>query len=123
MATVVKEGRAALQDEYRRLRVRIFDYYRLISLVAPAPGAREHQLPPKLGHWSSRHSALVRAVHGVLWPTVDRIEVLRGKRDPKQIEAQHTWLRRGDNFRRKRAPGTERQQLNPGYWPPIYKKY
>jgi hypothetical protein len=120
MATVLKVERGKRQEEYARLRVRIFDYYHILALVGGAPGAQEHKLPPKLGHWSERHSTLVRAVDERLWPTVRRIEELRAQRDPSRIKAQHAWLRRGDNFRRK-GKGKPKEQLNPGEWPPKYK--
>jgi hypothetical protein len=118
MATVVKAERSKRHEEYARLRTRIFNHYRTLALIGGAPGARAHQLPPKLGHWSSRHSDLVRAVDVALWPIVRRIEELRAQRAPDLIKAQHTWLRRGDNFRRRSAP---KVQTNPGEWPPKYK--
>lgn len=119
MATVVSAERSKLHDEYVRLRSKILDYYRTLALVGLAPGAAEHKLPPKLGHWTDRHSALVRAVSGDLHPTVQRIEQLRAWRDPSRISAQSTPLRRGDNFRRR--SGKPKVQLNPGEWPPRYK--
>jgi hypothetical protein len=121
MATVVKQERAALQIEYVRLRLKILQLYHILQLVTEPAGAREHKLPTKLGHWSSRHSDIVRDVHESLWPIVDRIEELRADRDPEQIRGQHTWLKRGHNFRRRRDPAT-RVQLNPGEWPAKWKK-
>jgi hypothetical protein len=120
MPTVLKAERGKLQEEYTRLRARIFDYYHLLALIGGAPGARERKLPPKLGYWTSRHSELVRAVDERIHPTVQHIEKLLTQRDPARIKAQHTWLRRGDNFRRK-GKGKMKAQINPGEWPPRYK--
>jgi hypothetical protein len=120
MTSTLAAERNKLNDEYAHLRVKIFDYYRIVGLVGDAPGAREHEIPRKLGHWTARHSEMVRAVNTALWSTVDHIEALQMRRDPRRIKAQHIPLRRGDNFRRKRDPAT-RVQLNPGEWPPRYK--
>lgn len=117
MATTLKAERGKAHAEYARLRLKIFAHYDILALVGQPPGARAHKLPPKLGHWSEKHSALVRAVSTELHPTVRRIEELRQARDPDLIKAQHAPLRRGDNFRRK----SKEQLLNPGEWPPRYK--
>ena len=120
MSTIVSEERTKLHNEYARLRVQILDHYRALALVGAAPGAAEHKLPPKLGHWSARHSALVRAVSEDLAPTVQRIEELRAWRDPARIKALRAPMDRGLNFTRKR-PARPKVQLNPGEWPPRYK--
>jgi len=125
MASTVDVSRAARHEEYVRLRLKIFAYYDVLALVGASPGAKAHKLPPKLGHWSWRHSELVREVGGdPLLHIVQRIESLLEQRKPSYIKARHTPLRRGDNFRRKNSGGKPREprvQLNPGEWPPRYK--
>jgi hypothetical protein len=120
MATILKDERSKRHNEYAGLRIEILDHYRVLALVGKTPGAKEHRLPPKLGHWNERHSDLVRAVDPWLWPVVDRIEELRAERDPELIKAQRTPMQRGKNFGRK-GKGRARVQTNPGEWPPIYK--
>jgi hypothetical protein len=122
MASTVNAARRALHEQYVRLRLKIFDHYGRLALVGSLPGAAAQRLPPKLGHWTERHSALVRAVSVELEPIVAQIERLRAGRDPERIKAQHTPLRRGDNFRRKRSD-RPKVQLNPGEWPPKWRKW
>jgi hypothetical protein len=119
MVTIVKDEQSKLQDEYAPLRVKIFNHYRDLALVGAAPGAAEHRLPPKLGHWTDRHSALVRAVSAELAQTVQRIDELRALRDPARIKAQRPPTSPALNFKRK-GLGKTRPQLNPGEWPPKY---
>ncbi len=119
MSTIVSAERSKLHNEYAQLRVKILDYYLALALVGRAPGAAEHKLPPRLGHWTARHSALVRAVSEDLAPIVQRIEELRAWRDPTRIKAQRPPMNPGHNF--KRRGGRGQPQLNPGEWPPRYR--
>jgi hypothetical protein len=120
MSSIVSEERSKLHNEYARLRTSILHYYLTLALVGAAPGAAEHKLPPKLGHWTLRHSAMVGAVSQDLIPIVLRIETLRAWRDPTRIKSQRAPQNRGHNFRRNNARRTK-VQLNPGEWPPRYK--
>lgn len=120
MATTLKVERGKLQAEYARLRAKLFDYYHVLPLIGPDPGEGARRLPPKLGHWNERHSAIVRTVTPDLAWVVQRIEDLLQRRAKSYIRARHTPMRRGDNFRRA-GKGKPKVQVNPGEWPPRYK--
>jgi hypothetical protein len=120
MATTLKVERGKLQAEYTRLRAELFDYYRILTLVGSDPGVEARRLPPKLGHWNATHSSIVKTVTPDLAWIVQRIEELLQRRSKSYIQARHTPMRRGDNFRRA-GKGKPKVQVNPGEWPPRYK--
>jgi hypothetical protein len=121
MVSTVASARSALNDRYVRLRERILQHYRtVLDLTGRSVDAKTYKLPPRLGHWNEGHSARVLAACPEMAGTVRAIEAMRAQRDRDLIAAKHI----------KRKPGgrrvfihADRQQLNPGYWPPIYKKY
>src|ERR1700721_4670451 len=89
MASTVSVERVRLNNLYVKPRAKILGYYRLLPLAGREAASVAHRLPPKLGHWTARHSALVLSVCPEMVDTVAAIEDLASQRGCSYIKGHH----------------------------------